>query len=98
MRGGGNSRALAIDPAGRVVGAATSAAGLSAFLWNPDSGMADLNGSVPPMSEGLVLSEVQGAGELGQLLVLTGGGDHGPDTGDHSHDEEHFYRAFLLTP
>jgi len=94
---GGDSRALAIDEAGRVVGAASKGTGLAAFVWTKNAGMADLNDSVPP-NAGLVLSEGQGIGEVGQLLVLTGGGDHGLDSGDHTHDEEHFYRAFVLTP
>ena len=83
LRGRRGTAARSPSIPGRVVGA-MGAAGLSAFVWKPDSGMADLNGSVPPMNEGLVLSEVQGVGELGQLIVLTGGGDHGPDTGDHT--------------
>ena len=50
------------------------------------------------MDIGLVLSEGHGIGEFGQIAVLTGGGEHAPTAGDDHHEEEHFYRAFLLTP
>jgi len=94
--GGADSKALGIDDSGRVVGAAMGAAGLAAFVWTPQGGLEDLNRSIPPVDVGLVLSESQGIGELGQIVVLTGGGDHAPGI-DHT-DEEHLYRAFVLTP
>jgi probable HAF family extracellular repeat protein len=94
--GGVDSKALGIDDSGRVVGAAMGSAGLAAFVWTPQGGMEDLNASIPPAESGLVLSEGQGIGELGQIVVITGGGDHGP-AADHV-DEEHLFRSFVLTP
>jgi len=98
LPGGGDSRALGINDDGRVVGTAKGVSGLTAFAWTPKDGMEDLNGSVPPMDVGLVLTEGQRIGELGQIVALTGGGEHGPTAAGHNHDEEHFYRAFILTP
>src|SRR5262249_49552018 len=77
LPGGRTSRALGINDEGRVVGTANGPAGLSAFVWTEGGGMEDLNGRIPPMESGVALEGGQGIGELGQIVVLTGSGDHG---------------------
>jgi hypothetical protein len=61
--------------------------------------MVDLNALIPPSDHlGSLLSEAHAIGELGQIAALIGGGEEAPMAGDDSHEQDHVYRAFVLTP
>ena len=94
LPGGSNSRALGINNAGQVVGTSTSSAGTRAFLWTRVDGMLDLNTLIPSLNLGLVLSEAHRINRVGQIAALSGGGEQN----NHDHEQEHFYRVFLVTP
>jgi probable HAF family extracellular repeat protein len=95
LPGGDYSRALGINNSGQVVGTSTNSSGTRAFVWTSVDGMKDLNDSVP--ASGVELSEAYCINDRGQIAALSGGGEHPPAPSDN-HEEEHFYRVFLLTP
>lgn len=96
LPGGDYSRAFGINNLGQVVGTSTSSSGTHAFLWTSSVGMLDLNALIP-LDLGLVLSEAHRINDVGQIAALSGGGEQAPPPGD-DHEQEHFYRVFLLTP
>jgi probable HAF family extracellular repeat protein len=98
LPGGDYSRALGINNLGLVVGTSRSSAGTRAFLWTPILGMLDLNPMVPGLDPGLTLSEGHGINDLGLIVALSGGGEQAPTAAGDNHEQEHRYRAFLLTP
>jgi probable HAF family extracellular repeat protein len=99
LPGGTESRALGINGRGLVVGTSSSTEGTRAFVWKNKTGMRDLNALIPPFDHlGSVISEAHSIGELGQISALIGGGEKAPMAGDDHHEQDHVYRAFLLTP
>src|SRR5438105_4764708 len=99
LPGGGDTRALGLNNSGWVVGTCDTTSGRRAFLWKPNVGMQDLNSLIPPLDElGSVVSEAHSIGELGQIIAIIGGGPAAPMAGDDTHEHDHFYRAFILTP
>lgn len=82
--GGIGSTASALNRQQQVVGVAEATDGAEhAFIWNPTTGMRDLNAQVPANSD-WVLTEARGINEKGQII---GNGRHAGQS-----------RAFLLTP
>ena len=91
--GGGNySRATGINNKGEIVGTSTSPAGARAVLWTYTGAVRDVQSMRRPAMFGMVLSEAQAISDNGQIVALSGGGDHADDQ-EHT---DHFYHVFML--
>lgn len=75
----------AIDDAGQVVGGALTSSGYRAFLWNPQTGLHDLNDLVASTSFTL-----RAATDISETGVIVGSGFHGANWGPA--------RGFILDP
>jgi probable HAF family extracellular repeat protein len=94
LPGGDYSKAYSINDLGQVVGTSTDSSGTTrAFFWTGVIGMLDLNGLIPVLDGGLILSEAHHINNLGLVTTLSGQVANPDD-----HDHEHFYRVFLLQP
>jgi probable HAF family extracellular repeat protein len=98
LPGGTYSKAFGINNLGLIVGTSGTPNGPRAVLWTSPAVMVDLNSVIPGLSPGLRLSEAQCISELGLIAALSGGGEQAPTAAGDNHDQEHFYRVFLLTP
>jgi uncharacterized membrane protein len=96
LNGGTDSRALAINDAGEIVGASMSLLGSRAVLWIRSGLITDLN-TVIPTGGGFVLTEAVAVNELGMIVAL-GHDDHGHGIDPQHHHPEAPTRIFLLTP
>ena len=91
----GFSRALDINDAGTIVGAAGVDHGSRAFIWTRTGGMQDLNTLVAPGN--FVLTQAVGINNVGDIVAT--GHDHVPHgQPGHTHAEAHDLpvRVFLL--
>jgi hypothetical protein len=66
-------------------------------LWTGIGGIQDLN-TLISITAGLSLSEAHCINNLGQIGAISGAANHVTIGGEDDHEQEHFYRAFLLTP
>ena len=98
LPGGTYSKASGINNLGQIVGTSGTPNGPRAVLWTSPAVMLDLNSLVSGLSPGLKLSEAQCINELGLIAALSGGGERAPTAAGDNHEQEHFYRVFLLTP
>jgi probable HAF family extracellular repeat protein len=98
LTGGNYSRAFAINNLGQIVGTSNSPNGMRAVLWTAPGVLLNLNLLISGLGPDLVLSEAHCINDLGQIAALSGGGEQAPTAAGDNHDQEHFYRVFLLTP
>ena len=93
LQGGNYSRAIGINNKGQIVGTSASSAGTRAVIWSYTGAIRDLHGLSRPGFLDVIMSEAQAINDAGQIVALSGGGEHADDK-EHT---DHFYHVFMLT-
>ena len=74
-------------------GRPTSSAGTRAVIWSYTGAVRDLHRLSRPGFFDMIVSEAQAINNAGQIVALSGGGEHADDK-EHT---DHFYHVFMLT-
>ncbi len=92
LDGGRYSRAIGINNRGEIVGTSTSRAGARAVIWSYTGEVRALYLLARPAVFGMIVSEAQAINDAGQIVALSGGGEHADDK-EHT---DHFYHVYML--